>query len=183
MTPAATPPNPQPAGEASSVQDPAFGELLHTALRERARLSTDSRWHLASGLLDPQALCRYAAGRLEAPERTTVEGALARAPWALSRVSALVRGARPEAAGPLAGRIPAAAGAALLADLGHEQADADDPDPLVRAASLLASTRRAEAAAAFPPPEALPSPLARAARQVAHLDDEDEALAHLLDAV
>ena len=127
MTPsAATPPSPIDSNPDDNSIDvgvagpAAFGQLLHTALRERARAGTDVGELLASGELIPQALCRYAAGRLAGPERDELEGYLSRTPWAQSRVSALVLGSRADAANPLAGRILAEVTAKSPPELDHD---------------------------------------------------------------
>jgi hypothetical protein len=195
MAPAATPsPNPNDA----PVDSPAtFGQLLHTALHERTRAGNDPEALLGSGELVPQALCSYAAGRLEGSDREDFESYLSRTPWALERVSALVQGSRPSQANPLAGRILAAAEAgavdpyrevasALLESLGHADAlDNDQPDsePLVRAACLLGKGKQKLAQEAFAALDSLPSPLAETARRVAHLGEQDEALVELLSSV
>jgi hypothetical protein len=196
MSPAATPPT-GPDKDLSNGPA-AFGALIHDALQARGRAAADPSQLIASGELMPQALCRFAAGRLNGSERDELQGYLARTPWALGRVSALVRGARADGANPIAIRIVSAAkeegtvdpyrtvADALLDDLGHQGALDDDLErlsdaaPLAKAAWMLGRNQRQEAADAFASLDPS-SPLAQAAKRLAALDDQDEALAHLLD--
>ncbi|MGE0712672.1 MAG: hypothetical protein AB7N76_09080 [Planctomycetota bacterium] len=185
----------------------AFGRLLDGAVRERGRLDAPA-WSLGSGELAPQLLCRYAAGSLTTAERSATQELLARHPWALTRVSRLVQGKRPGAGtqGPLVGSILSAATAgevdpyrvaasvALRALDLHDAADAlerGDNDGLQRLAAGLdgapralcaLGTRQLEAARTGLAPVASPEVLALAAR-VATLEDEDEALVELLQAI
>lgn len=202
MAPAATPPanpNTNPNADDTPSDGPvAFGQLMHTALRERTAAANDPQALLASGELLPQALCRFAAGSLNGYERDEFEGYLARTPWVQGRVSALVIGNRPNQANALAGRIMSAAVAgavdpyrevavALLESIGRADALDNDPpadsEPLVRAACLLGKGNREQAQEAFGSLESLPSPLAEVAKRVAHLGDSDEALVELLQAL
>ena len=65
-----------------------FARLINTAIRAR----TPDR-DLRSGV-DVYGLCHYAAGDVPAAERIRVHHQLLASPWAMSRVIALVKGAR-----------------------------------------------------------------------------------------
>jgi hypothetical protein len=201
MSPAATPSNPNEhhGTDAGPGSDPgSFGQLLHSAALARTQVLSDPYAILEGGELLPQSLCRYAAGKLEGSERSDMQAFLGRTPWAIDRVTALVRGGRPGGS-PLAARVLAAAqtgqvdpyravAAALLESLGRADAlDTDlelsnEADPVVNAACLLGHARREEAEQAFSRIDSLP-PLADAARRVAARADEDEALVELLSAL
>lgn len=203
MSPAATPPSPvdPKPGSSDRVDGPArFGQLLHTALEERARVSRDPSAILAGGELRPQVLCQYAAGRLEGSERSDLQAFLTRTPWAMGRVSAITRGARASEGNVLAARVLTAAGTgrvdpyreiavALLESIGEQGAlDKDlehlnDVAPLVKAACLLGHGQRKSAVEAFAPIDSLPTPLAETAKRVAALAEEDEALVELLASI
>ncbi len=202
MTPTAPRSHPGDFGNAGGP--PAWGVLVETALREHGAALQDPTAALRSGELGPQTLCRYAAGKLAAGERADLETTLQRHPGALGLVVRLVRGARPGGS-PLARRLVAAAreglvephraaALALLDARGAESARAalerSDPsaaekggeDPAARAACHL-GLRELQAAR-----EALAGlgdddPLVAAARRVAAVEDEDEALIELLAAL
>ncbi len=203
MAPAATPPanpNSDPNADDTPSDGPvAFGQLMHTALRERTLAANDPQALLASGELLPQALCQFAVGKLAGYEREEFEGYLSRTPWVQGRVSALVIGSRPNQANPLASRIMSAAesgavdpyrevAGALLESIGRIDALENDlpatgSEPLVRAACLLSRGDREQAHEAFAGLDSLPSPLAETAKRVADLSEQDEALLELLQAL
>lgn len=187
-----------------------FSRLVDTALRERTAVVADPRWGLTSGELRPQDVCRYAAGCATESERRDMEGYLLRAPWAMQRVTALVKGARTGNTNPLAGRILEAArqgdvdpyrtaAAALFETLGHgdargalERGDdgtieglARGAEPLLEAACRLGLGQVDAARVAFTRlSDSSPSvPLAAAARRVAEADDDEAALVELLNGV
>ncbi len=201
MTPTAplSQPGPEDAGPQGGAA--AFGRLVETALRTRA--VQDPIAPLRRGELAPQALCRYAAGRLPRGERGDVESTLQRHPGALGLVTSLVRGARPDSGSPLARTLVEAAregqveprravALALLAARGageaHAAATRGDKnaleragdDPLARAACHLVLGDIEQARAAFDAAGESDDALVAAARQVAAADDEDEALIALL---
>lgn len=85
---------PAPALTPAPVPNPAAGpaafvDLLGTALRTR----NTPEVALASGVC-VYGLCRYAAGVVSPGERQDIEHQLAASTWAMSRVVALVKGAR-----------------------------------------------------------------------------------------
>lgn len=205
MSPSAAP-NPGP--ESSPGGPVGWSRLVDTALRQRGAYQDDPRWVFKSGELQPQTLCRYAAGQVTNSERRATETFLARSPWALARVTSLVKGARTNSPGSLANRILRAAKTSgevnpyrvaakvLLESLDqlelvetierHTPPPIDtlqDQDPLVRAACLLGLGELDAARDAFSQLNPLDGPLAELARRVAELTDEDDALVELLTAV
>lgn len=201
MSPAATPSNPNDPirGTSDGVSSPgAFGQLLHNAAQARAQVLTDPFAILARGELQPQVLCQYAAGKLTGHDRTDMQSFLARTPWAIERVTALVRGGRPGGS-VLAAKVLASVetgpvdpyrtiASALLESVGRADAlDTDleqlnDADPIVKAACLLGHAQRKQAEDAFSQIDSL-SPLAETAKRMSALADEDEALVELLSAL
>lgn len=203
MTPTAPRSHPGDFGQAGGP--PAWGVLVETALRERGAALQDPTAALRSGELGPQTLCRYAAGKLAAGERADLETTLQRHPGALGLLVRLVRGARPGGS-PLARRLLAAAqeglvephraaALALLDTRGAEAARAalerSDPsavekggeDPAARAACHLGLRELQAAREALAGLGEDDDPLIAAARRVAALEDEDEALIELLAAL
>ena len=202
--PLATPgPNPDASPSPGTL---GFSQLLDTALRERGQVTSDPQWGLNSGELQPQALCRYAAGAVTDVERRDLEGYLARAPWAIERVTALVRGARADQRSPLASRILDSArkgevdpyktaALAYLQSVDHteglalvERQDEGalaglEGDGVVKAICFLGLRQLEQARRAFESLEP-EGALARAAKRLAGLDeDPDAALAELLSAL
>lgn len=204
MSPAA----PRPAGQPLSG-GPAFVQLVDTALREQSRTSNPG-WILRSGELDPQLLCRYAAGTASPSERGAVQELIARHDWARGRVTSLVKAARNDAPPSLGSAVleAAAAGAvdpyriaisAALAELAgaaaaravtandavaFAQLGLEGSSRLLGEFALAADRTQARAALAgfsedagpLAEPEAL-------ARRVVALEDEEEALVAILEAV
>lgn len=167
------------------LEPEAFNDLVDAAARSRRGAAGAAA--LAMGL-DLQGLCRFAAGAVRAEERRQVEAQLASTPWATSRVSALLVGARGSAHGGLArgvleaarnGQVDAAreVGAALVREAG------DGDAPKARAGDALRAGRFDDARAALAQVER-PTPLVELARRVAQLErDPDMALCELLELV
>ena len=85
----ALPPNPGSPGAAS------WNQLVDQAVEERFRRARSVEAALASGELVVGELVGFAAGCLSPDARRNAQSFLARTPWALGRVTALVRGAPP----------------------------------------------------------------------------------------
>jgi len=79
---------PQPASRPNPA---AFEKLVTDVLRTRT--APDMETALVSGV-DVYGLCRYATGVVTPQERAEIQAQITDHPWALSRVVALVKGAR-----------------------------------------------------------------------------------------
>ncbi|RMG10086.1 MAG: hypothetical protein D6731_18295 [Planctomycetota bacterium] len=192
--PEAPPPPGQPT-RASAPADPAFGTLVARALAERARSTTDGARRAALDELTPQSICLLAAGLFGPAERRELSASLIRLPWALGRVSALVRAARAHRAHPLAVRLLAAARSGsfdpwgIAADALREAQvtvpGGEDDGSLARAARLLSEGRRREACEVLAPfaDSAAEGSLLLAVHRAAASQDAEVALAHLLEGV
>ena len=202
MAPSAPIPNPEPLSEAGGPA--GFAGLVETAFQSRASYVADPSWVLQSGELEVETLCRYAVGKVTTSERRNLEAYLNRTPWAVTRVTALIKGAR--AGGSLlAAQVATAAKAgavdpyrvaslALLESLGRadaasiiaQQASGDltsfESEPLIHAACLLGMRKLEPARDRFAEVDSLP-PLAETAQRLSSLPDEDEALLELLNAI
>lgn len=172
------------------LEPDAFPALLDAATRYRRGAAGTAA--LDAGL-DPNGLCRFAAGALPPTERRQVEAQVASTPWATTRIAALIRGARGNTNGGLAkGLLDAAragsidpareAGRALLREGGFEEGGAET-DPQARAGRALSRGRFDEAAQALSQIVDV-SPLVKVAQRVAQLErDPDLALCELLELV
>jgi len=113
-----------------------FADLLTEATAAR----TAPDFALESGV-DVYGLCRYAAGAVSSHERRVIEGQLARHPWAMDRVVALVKATRGPSPDPRAVRILEAARSGnwsgLLASRGDTGA-AEEADSEAALVGLLA---------------------------------------------
>lgn len=201
-------PRPSFDGTPGEGTEPAFDDAIQTAIRERLQRDAGPAALLEGVDLDPVKLCRYAAQALNGNERVEAEKMLARNRWGLSRVAALVKGARTNARGNLARRLldtarassvvdpVKVAGASLLEEQGRDPAPLvagsessalsrlESEQPRVRAAALLALGRADLARPIFDLlSTADSSPLLELARRVACAEDEDRAWAELLSAV
>ncbi len=185
--PAASPPPKQ-----SPQGPPAFAGLLDEA--ELLRHAPERL--LLSGELAPERLCLYAAGKLPADERAELQSLLLRSPWALRRVTALVKAGRSEEpAAPLAHELRVAAekggvdpyralALALLSELpeataGHEALEDRDPEairslphPRAQAACWIALRKLKEARGALGALTSLSS-LEQLAQRVLILEGEE----------
>ena len=95
MSLAPLPGSSNPSSDSSPTLAPStFGGLTEVAFQQRGALISSPSWGLESGELQPQLLCRYAAGQATALERSALQPYLVRAPWALKTVTALTRGVR-----------------------------------------------------------------------------------------
>ncbi|MCA8920332.1 MAG: hypothetical protein KDD82_00910 [Planctomycetes bacterium] len=151
----ALPPNPGSPGAAS------WNQLVDQAVEERFRRARSVEAALASGELVVGELVGFAAGCLSPDARRNAQSFLARTPWALGRVTALVRGARSEGAqahGGLAAKLLEAARTGKLSDGRREVA-----------AALAAAGANA--------------PLAELAERISTLDDPEAALLEVVQFV
>jgi hypothetical protein len=70
-----------------------FERFFDGVCLERLRRQQQPEHALSSGV-NPAELCRYAAGAVSKQERREIEGIIRQEPWAMTRVSALVKAAR-----------------------------------------------------------------------------------------
>lgn len=198
-------PRPTFDGTPGDGTEPSFDEAVQAAVRERLQRDASAAALLEGVDLDPVKLCRYAAQALDGSERAEAERMLARNRWGLSRVAALVKGARTAGlarrllevarTSPVVDPIRVA-GAALLEEQGSDPAALlsgpessvlprlESEQPRVRAAALLALGRADLARPIFDllsDPQA--SPTLELARRIACAEDETRAWAELLAAV
>jgi hypothetical protein len=202
-----TAPLPHPTDSAASPAPSTtdWEDLVRTAVQERVRRNTTAEGVIGTGELDVQLLCRYAAGHAHDAERREIESVLAHRPWALTRITSLVRASRgQDSKGQLARRVLEASqqspvdpyrvlAEAIIDGLKRDDAQAlvqrqdvaglaDLPDvsPLLRAACLLGLGQRADAREAFGGEGETTSELAPLAERVAAHDDSEEALVEVL---
>lgn len=192
-------PLPRPVDSDPETQ---FDQLLKTSVRERLRRARRSDAALGTGELQMQVLCRYATGELQGQAHQDAQSSLSRSPWALSRVTALVKGARTP--NSLAAHVLTAARAGdvdagrlaaleLLRELGRDDAAAvitngdagaidglSDTNAAIRGAIQLGLGQRQAAHTTFADADDL-SAAGQLARAIAAEDDPDQALAALLD--
>lgn len=117
----ALPPNSVPGSPGAA----SWNQIVDQAVEERFRRARSAEAALASGELVVGELCGFAAGCLTAETRRNTQAFLARNPWALGRVTALVRAARSESEqGGLAAKLLEAAKAGSLSDGRQQVADA-----------------------------------------------------------
>lgn len=117
----ALPPNSVPGSPGAA----SWNQIVDQAVEERFRRARSAEAALASGELVVGELCSFAAGCLTAEARRNTQAFLARNPWALGRVTALVRAARSESEhGGLAAKLLEAAKAGNLSDGRQQVADA-----------------------------------------------------------
>lgn len=130
----------------------SWNHMVDQAVEERFRRARSADAAVASGELVVGELCGFAAGCLDPATRRNTEAFLARTPWALSRVTALVRAARDTTQdGGLAAKLLDAARAGALTDGRRELAAAlaetgDQDGPLRQLSDRIAPLDDPEAA-------------------------------------